>query len=117
MIPELIEKTVTRDGFLIISKENNMKNRLIIIGGMGPQASLLLHKRIIDGAIERGALEGADFPEIVHVSLPVDDFISDVSKTNAAFQLIQSTLERLYYWRSRQDCYSMQYCSFISRAS
>lgn len=62
--------------------------RIVIIGGMGPQASLELHSRIITAAIRGGARSGSDFPCIVHVSLPVDDFISDKTKTTEALKMI-----------------------------
>ena len=56
-----------------------MKQRIIIIGGMGPQASLELHRRIIRRASANGARDGTDFPYIVHLSLPVPDFITNES--------------------------------------
>lgn len=67
--------------------------RIIIIGGMGPQASLELHRRIIERAANNGARNGSDFPHIVHFSLPVDDFISDTRKTEKAFRLIVRSLK------------------------
>lgn len=69
--------------------------RIIIIGGMGPQASLELHRRIINRAIELGAHDGSSFPYIVHLSLPIDDFISDTSTTTAALNLICANLRLL----------------------
>lgn len=54
-----------------------MKQRIIIIGGMGPQASLELHRRMIQQALADGAKDGTDFPHIVHLSLPVPDFIAN----------------------------------------
>jgi aspartate racemase len=53
-----------------------MSRRIVIIGGMGPQASLELHQRIIAGAAEAGARDNEDYPEIVHFSIPLVDFIS-----------------------------------------
>jgi aspartate/glutamate racemase len=44
--------------------------RIIIIGGMGPQASIELHNRIITRAAANGARKGSDFPYVVHLSLP-----------------------------------------------
>ncbi len=73
-----------------------MSQRILIIGGMGPQASILLHKRIIDAACINGAKNGADFPHITHLSIPVDDFISDQTKLREAVGLIKSSLE--YLW-------------------
>lgn len=84
-----------------------MSNRIIIIGGMGPQASIELHRRIIHRASELGARNGKDFPEIAHISLPIDDFIADESKTKQAFRLIANALERLYPWQGRYGRYSL----------
>lgn len=67
--------------------------RIIIIGGMGPQASLELHRRIIERAAVNGAQNGKDFPHIVHFSLPVDDFIADARKKKAALALIIESLK------------------------
>ena len=72
-----------------------MKSRITIIGGMGPQASLDLHRRLLDRAILLGSQSGGEFPEIRHLSLPIDDFISDETKTSAALGLISGSLERL----------------------
>lgn len=89
-----------------------MKSRITIIGGMGPQASLDLHRRLLDRAILLGAQSGGEFPEIRHLSLPIDDFISDGTKTSAALELISGSLERLYLWRSRQISHRVQYRTF-----
>ena len=79
---------------------------------MGPQASLDLHRRLLERAIALGAKSGGEFPEIRHLSLPIDDFISDETKTSAALGLISSSLERLYLWRPRQYSCSVQYSAF-----
>lgn len=84
-----------------------MSNKITIIGGMGPQASLELHRRILNRAVALGALNGGDFPEIVHISLPIDDFISDESKTVQALDTIKAALECLYLWRGHTNGYSM----------
>lgn len=73
-----------------------MKN-ILIIGGMGPQASLLTHKRIIDKAVELGAEHGKDFPDITHLSVAVDDFISDTATMAAAVAKLRVSLG--YLWR------------------
>lgn len=62
-----------------------MKNQVIkqkpvicILGGMGPQASACLLKLLVDKvAIDFGARNDNDFPEIIVDSIPVPDFISD----------------------------------------
>ncbi len=76
-----------------------MNKHIVIIGGMGPQASLELHCRIIEGAVRSGVRRGADFPEILHASLPIDDFITDQAKVKRALAIIVHALERLYLWR------------------
>ncbi len=89
-----------------------MKNRITIIGGMGPQASLDLHRRLLERAVRLGAKSGGEFPEIRHLSLPIDDFISDETKTSTALELISGSLEQLYLWRSRQASHRLQYSAF-----
>jgi hypothetical protein len=74
---------------------------------MGPQASVLLHKRIIDGAAQRGATNGEDFPEITHLSLPIADFISSSKTTDAALRRIVAALEQFYPWRKRHGSYCL----------
>lgn len=88
--------------------------RIIIIGGMGPQASVELHRRIIAEAARRGAKGGADFPEIVHLSLPIDDFISDKRKTVQALRQIRGALECFYpyFWRTLRS--GLQYGTFAT---
>lgn len=60
-----------------------MKERIVIIGGMGPQASLYFHKLIIDFFANHGAKSNSDYPEIVHISIPVPDFINSEDSSGA----------------------------------
>lgn len=90
-----------------------MNKRIVIIGGMGPQASLELHKRIITQASKAGAESGSDFPEIAHVSLPIDDFISDVTKTRKASLLVEAAMRQLYRWIGRPNSNCVQYGTSI----
>jgi aspartate/glutamate racemase len=76
-----------------------MNQRIIIIGGMGPQASMTLHRHIIDAAAERGAVNGHEFPEILHLSLPVRDFISSSTTTDQALSQIVGATRSLYLWQ------------------
>ena len=71
---------------------------------MGPQASLKLHRRIIRQALANGAKAGTDFPHIVHLSLPVPDFIANESRRSEALEIIINELKnilpaipRIYY--------------------
>ena len=84
-----------------------MNKQIVIIGGMGPQASIELHRRIIDRAARLGAHDGGDFPSITHLSLPIDDFISDESKTAQALCVIKTAMEHLYLWRGYSHGYSL----------
>ena len=88
--------------------------KILIIGGMGPQASLLLHKRIIDRAAQTGARNGVDFPEITHLSLAIDDFIADPSTMEQAVSTIRQRLG--YLWRGKLYTYrhSLQHRSFTA---
>lgn len=61
-----------------------MNNQITIIGGMGPQASAHLHKRVLD--LSRQFHDGApdSYPSIQHFSLQIPDFIkSDENVDNA----------------------------------
>ena len=72
-----------------------MKQRMIIIGGMGPQASLELHRRIIRRTSANGARDGTDFPYFVHLSLPVPDFIANESRRSKALEIIINELKNI----------------------
>ena len=86
--------------------------RIVIIGGMGPQASIELHQRIIDGAISRGAENGGDFPNIMHLSIPVRDFI-DGTGIALAVSVIKQTLNGLYLWSKRSHSAGMQHGALV----
>jgi len=70
-----------------------MRKPIIIIGGMGPQASLRFHQLLIEKSTKHHSGQGDEFPFIVHFSLPVDDFISDESKKEAAISLLNQQEE------------------------
>jgi len=84
-----------------------MTKHITIIGGMGPQASILLHSRLIDGAARRGAEHGDDFPAITHLSLPIADFISSPKTTQRALRQIAAALECFYPWQARCGSYCL----------
>ena len=62
---------------------------------MGPQASLELHRRMIQQALADGAKDGMDFPYIVHLSLPVPDFIANESRHSEALEIIINELKNI----------------------
>lgn len=72
-------------------------NDILIIGGMGPRASLLLHERLLTYASEHGAKSNDQYPFITHISLAIPDFISDTSVKECAMEQIRRRLECL--WR------------------
>lgn len=85
-----------------------MKKSILIIGGMGPQASLLLHERIIKRAIKNGAKDNEDFPVITHLSIPVPDFIgADSTQRQRALETLLSYLCCLWRPGLYAYCYSM----------
>lgn len=73
-----------------------MSARIVIIGGMGPQASLELHRRIIAGAAKSGAKDNEDYPEIIHASIPIPDFISS-GDGSAGLKRLEQSLDTLHF--------------------
>lgn len=64
--------------------------RIVIIGGMGPQASLELHRQIVAGAANAGARDNDSYPEILHISIPIPDFISSDDSSRSLAALVAS---------------------------
>lgn len=70
---------------------------ILIIGGMGPQASIVLHQQLICRAVSQGATHGQDFPTITHLSIAVPEFIDSKQEQSRAVAAIK---RRLYcLWR------------------
>ncbi len=85
-----------------------MKKNILIIGGMGPQASLLLHQRLIQRAIKDGARDNEDFPVITHLSISIKDFISaDAGGKKQALKVLLGYLYCLWQSRVHTYCYSL----------
>lgn len=67
-----------------------------ILGGVGPQATEYLYKKIISGAAERyGASENHHFPRVLIISEPVIDFISTEDRLPEARTQVLRAVERL----------------------
>jgi aspartate racemase len=65
-----------------------------IIGGMGPQASALLHQLLVQAASQDlQATQCHEFPHITHVSLPVRDFISRPERRHQSIDLLRSATQ------------------------
>lgn len=76
---------------------NLMNNKTIgIIGGMGPDASARLYQlMIVMARDEFGAQKNEEYPELVIHSLPVPDFISDMSRSEEAMFMLKDRVRDL----------------------
>lgn len=76
-----------------------MKNRfkaIGILGGMGPGASVYMHRLLVELAAKKfGARDGDEFPEIIHDSIPISDFVSSEKKQRKALVMLSERVERL----------------------
>ena len=70
-------------------------SHILIIGGMGPQASIYAHRRLIDVAYHRGARTNEDYPQITHLSINVPDFISNTTQRDKARAILIKALESI----------------------
>jgi aspartate racemase len=67
-----------------------------ILGGMGPQASASLHQTIIKKIPTMLLIRSdTDFPEIVHISAPVPNFISNKKNMRLVKQMLTSRTQLL----------------------
>ena len=83
-----------------------MKNNKIgILGGMGPQASIRLCDLIINKTIEKFPnLKSGDFPEIVLDSIPVPDFISSKRNFKKTKVLLQNRVKKMNVFKVNTFC-------------
>ena len=65
-----------------------MRSPIVILGGMGPQASLRLHELLLRESRQYHSGDGEQYPHIVHFSLPVTDFLSDESQRAETVQIL-----------------------------
>jgi len=75
-----------------------MRKPIIILGGMGPQASVRLHELLLRKSSAYHDGDGDDYPYIVHFSLPLPDFINDESRKQevvAALDAFAPTIKAL----------------------
>lgn len=87
--------------------------RIIIIGGMGPQASVELHRRVVAMAAQIGTGANHDYPEIIHYSLPVVDFIDDETSRPDALRRIVGAVRQARPWLRRYLHLGVQYSAHI----
>lgn len=62
------------------------KKHILIIGGMGPQASVHAHKKLLEAY--QGDTVNSAYPRITHLSINVDDFISDPTQRDVSKRYI-----------------------------
>lgn len=75
---------------------NKQKKIIGLIGGMGPYASAYFYKLLLKKSSDNyGAKNNNDFPEILVDSVPVPDFISDVSKLKEAKDMLISRVKKM----------------------
>jgi aspartate racemase len=72
-----------------------MKNAIVILGGMGPQASARLHTLILKKSAESHAGLPEKFPPILHASMPVPDFVASKTQYREALKVVKDTCESL----------------------
>jgi len=71
-----------------------IKQPIVIIGGMGPQASTALYSMLVEKATHKySAVANEDFPYILIQSLSVPDFISDCSRKSEAIEIMQQAVK------------------------
>ena len=85
--------------FFCGKKDKTMKQTkqvIVILGGMGPQASARLVEMLIEMSTKDfGAKNGDDFPEIILDSVPVSDFISKPENIKHALEIFKERIKLL----------------------
>lgn len=81
-----------------------MKNKILIIGGMGPQASLELHKRILLESRKHHNGNPDEYPEITHLSLQIPEFFSSKDNEKTAIEIINMALKSQSSERDKLIC-------------
>lgn len=72
------------------------KNTIGILGGMGPDASARLYQLMISMARDEfGVRKNEEYPELVIHSIPVPDFIADMSKAEEAMFMLKDRVRDL----------------------
>lgn len=74
----------------------NKKKKIGIIGGVGPQATEFIYKKINELAqIKYHAKNNSDFPNIIIEAVPIPDFISDKSQIEISKSMLINTTKAL----------------------
>lgn len=72
-----------------------MNNDLIILGGMGPQASLRLHELLLSRSLVLHDGAPDTYPSILHASLQIPDFVSTADNIPVALSRLRSACAAL----------------------
>jgi len=72
-----------------------MRNHIVILGGMGPQASTKLHELLIAKSADFIAGAPDEFPAILHASMQIPDFISNKANEVLAIDIIKDTMQMM----------------------
>lgn len=68
---------------------------ILILGGMGPQASVYAHSLLLKAAAKNGAVDNEDYPRITHLSVNVKDFISSPAHRQEACDFLIQCLREI----------------------
>lgn len=69
--------------------------RIVIIGGMGPQASHAFHGKLLSASRQLHDGEPENFPNITHLSLQIPEFFGSSDNEDAAVEIINRHLDAL----------------------
>ncbi len=70
-----------------------MRN-IVILGGMGPQASVHLHDAILKVSRQHHSGAPDEYPSIVHISMRIPDFISNKSNESDAIDIVNKAVQK-----------------------
>lgn len=72
------------------------KHPIVILGGMGPEASAYLYDIMIQQSVDLfKAVNNDDFPEIILYSIPIPDFISSIKRQEEALKILKKRVRKL----------------------
>lgn len=79
-----------------MGKKLSKNKPIVILGGMGPQATGYMYNLLIDLTVKKfGASEGHTFPHILMDSIPVPEFFADEKNKSVALKMLIKEISRL----------------------
>jgi aspartate racemase len=70
-----------------------MRN-IVILGGMGPQASVHLHDAILKVSRQHHSGAPDEYPSIVHISMKIPDFIGNKNNESVAIDIVNKAMQK-----------------------